>query len=153
MFLPVLAGMAIVEVLALIGVARVIGWPWALVLLLGISLLGTRLLGIQRRVAIERLSRAVSEHRASAREAIDGALGFLGAVLLVVPGFVTDVLGALLLFGPTRSLARRWLARRYGARVMRFAAAAERFGPGGRGAPLFDVESTAVERDPDQLDR
>jgi UPF0716 protein FxsA len=153
MFVPVLAGMAIVEVLAFVAVGRAIGWPWALALLIGISLLGTRLLRFQRRAAIERLSLAVSEHRASAREAIDGALGFLGGVLLVVPGFVTDMLGALLLFGPTRSLTRRWLARRYGARVMRFAAAAERFGPGARNAPLFDVESTAVERDADQLER
>src|SRR5450755_2078329 len=131
MFVPALAVVAVAEVAAFIEVGRAIGWLWAVVLLFGISLLGTRLLSLQRRAAIERFSLAVSERRASAPAAIDGALGFLGGVLLAIPGFVTDVFGAVLLFGPTRRLTRRWIARRYTGRVMQFAAAAQRFGPGG----------------------
>jgi UPF0716 family protein affecting phage T7 exclusion len=95
----------------------------------------------------------VSEHRAPARAAIDGALGFLGGALLAVPGFVTDVLGALLLFPPTRTLTRRWLARRYAGRTMSFVATAGRFASGYRRARPADVESTAVEDEADQLGR
>jgi hypothetical protein len=38
----------------------------------------------------------VSSRRAPGSAAVDGALGFLGALLLVLPGFVTAALGALL---------------------------------------------------------
>jgi len=104
-------------------------------------------------MAIERVSLAVSGRGAPGAAAIDGALGFLGAALLVLPGFVTDALGALLLLGPTRRLARRWISSRYAARVMSFAAAAGRFSSRDRGVRPADVDSTAVEDDLDQLDR
>ncbi|MBA3807009.1 MAG: FxsA family protein [Solirubrobacterales bacterium] len=151
MLVLALLGVAALEVFAFVEVARAIDWPWALLLLLGTSALGTRLLGIQRRLAVERVSRAVAERRATAGGAIDGALGFLGSVLLAFPGFVTDLLGTLLILRPTRSLARRWVSHRYAPTVMRFAATAERFGGGARGAPAADVDSTAVEHEPDQL--
>ena len=118
-----------------------------------LSQLGVQVLRIQGRSAIDRVSLAVSEHRAPARVAVDGALGFLGALLLVVPGFLTAVLGALLLFPLTRTLTRRWISRRYAARVMSFAATAGRFAPGNRVAQSFDFESTAIDDDLDQLSR
>ena len=153
MFVLVLIGVPVVEVFVFIEVGRAIGWLLAVVLLLGSSVLGARLLRIQGRSAIERVSLAVSEHRAPARAAIDAALGFLGGVLLVVPGFVTDVLGVVLMFPPTRTLMRRWVSRHYAGRVMSFVATAGRFASGDRGARPADVESTAVDDDPDQLGR
>jgi len=153
MFLLALIVMPVVEVFAFIEVGHAIGWLLAVVLLLGTSALGLGLLGVQGRSAIERVSRAVSERRAPAGAAIDGALGFLGAALLVVPGFVTDVLGALLIVPPTRTLMRRWLSRRYSGRTMSFVATAGRFASGYRGTRTADVESTAVEDDADQLGR
>jgi UPF0716 protein FxsA len=153
MFVLILIGVPVLEVFVFVEAGRAIGWLLAVVLLLGISVLGTQLLRIQGRSAVERVSLAVSEHRAPARAAVDGALGFLGTLLLVVPGFVTALLGTLLLFPLTRMLARRWISHHYAARVMRFTAAAGRFAPGSRGVPPFDVESTAVDDDPDQLSR
>jgi UPF0716 protein FxsA len=152
MFLPVMAALLIVEVLAFVEVARASSLLLALVLLFGISLLGARLLRVQQRLAFERVSQAVAERRASAPAAIDGALGLLGAVLLVIPGFVTDAIGALLLLGPTRRLTRRWIARRYAAPLMRFAAWAERLARARRPPPA-DVESTAVDYEADRLER
>jgi UPF0716 protein FxsA len=95
----------------------------------------------------------VSEHRAVARAAIDGALGSLKYVLLVVPGFVTDALGVLLLFPLTRKLMRRWISRHYAGRMMSFVAAAGRFAPSDRGERSADVESTVVDDDRDHLGR
>ena len=153
MFVLVMIGVPILELFVFVEVGYAIGWLLAVVLLLGTSLLGVQVLRIQGRSAIDRVSLAVSEHRAPARVAVDGALGFLGALLLIVPGFVTAVLGALLLFPLTRTLTRRWISRRYAARVMSFAATAGRFAPGNRVAPSFDVESTAIDDDLDQLNR
>jgi UPF0716 protein FxsA len=151
MFVLVLIGVPLVEVFVFIEVGLAIGWLLATVLLLGTSLLGVPLLRMQGRAAIERVSLAVSERRPPGRAAIDGALGLLGGMLLIVPGFVTDVLGALLVFPPTRALSRRWISRRYTRGVMAFVATAGRFAPGGRRSRPADVESTAVEDDRDQL--
>jgi UPF0716 protein FxsA len=157
MFLLALIGVPVLEVFALIEVARAIGWLAALVLLLATSVLGMRLVRVQGRATVARVSLAVSEHRQPAQTALDGALGFLGSVLLAVPGFVTDAFGVLLLLPPTRALTRRWISRRYISSVMRFAAASRRFAPGARGprppSPPADVESTAVEIDREELGR
>lgn len=151
MFVLLLIGLAVVEVIAFIEVGLAIGWPLAIVLLIGTSLLGVPLLRIQGRDALRRLSVAMSERRGPGTAALDGALGFLGCVLLLVPGFVTDAFGALLLLPPTRVLLRRWIARRYAAGVMSFATSAARFAPRDSAVRPADVDSTAVEDDPKQL--
>ncbi|MGO9321356.1 MAG: FxsA family protein [Solirubrobacteraceae bacterium] len=153
MFVLVLIGVPVVEVFVFIEVGRAIGWLLAILLLLGSSALGARLVRIQGRSAIERVSLAVSERRAPGRAAIEGALGFLGAALLVVPGFVTDFLGALLLLPPTRKLTRRWISSHYAGRVVSFVETAGRFASRERGVRPADVESTAIEDDLDQLGR
>jgi UPF0716 protein FxsA len=153
LLLVLILGVPAVEIFVFVEVGRAIGWLLALVLLLGTSLLGAWLVRIQGRSAIERVSLAVAERRAPARAAVDGALGFLGGLLLVVPGFATDALGALLVFSPTRALARRWLSRRYAGRAMSFVATTGRFATRERGVRPADVESTAVDEDLDELDR
>jgi len=142
-----------VEVFAFVEVGRAIGWLAAVALLLGTSVIGAQLMRIQGRSAIERVSLAVSERRAPGGAAIEGALGFLGGVLLVVPGFVTDAFGAVLVFPPTRALTRRRISRHYLGRVMGFVASTGRFASRGHGARAADVESTAIDDDTGQLDR
>jgi UPF0716 protein FxsA len=156
MFALALIVVPLVELLAFIEVGRAIGWLAALILLIGTSVLGARLLRVQARSAIERVSLAMSGRRPSAGAAIDGALGFLGAVLLAVPGFVTAAFGVLLLLPFTRRLIRRRISRRYAARAMSFASKAGRFaprGPGGPAARPADVDATAIDVDLDELRR
>ena len=153
MFVLLFIAWPALEIFVFIEVGHAVGWLLAVVLLLGTSVLGAQLLRIQGRAAIERVSLAVSEHRTPARAAIDGLLGFLGGVLLVIPGFVTDVLGALLVLPPTKALTRRWLSRHYSGRIMRFVATSGRFASRDRGWRPDDVESTAVDDDLPRLDR
>ncbi len=122
----VLIGVPLAELFVFIEVGRAIGWLPAIVLLLGTSVLGVGLVRIQGRSTIKRASLAVSERRVPARAAIDGALGFLGGMLLVVPGFLTDALGALLMFPPAQALTRRWMSRHRAVRAMRVLATAAR---------------------------
>jgi UPF0716 protein FxsA len=140
------------EVFAFIEVGLAIGFALATGLLVATSLLGLLLLRVLGKAAVERISLAIAERRAPGRAALDGALGFLGCVLLVAPGFVSDGLGVLLVFPATRALVRLWIARRYARRVMAFAASAARFSSRGRGPWPADVESTAVEEDQGRLD-
>lgn len=153
MFLLALFGLLVLEVIVFIEVGLAIGWLAAVALLVGISFLGILLVLEQGRVAIARVSLAVSEQRAPARAAIDGGLGFLGAGLLAIPGFVTDALGVLLLFPPTRALARRRISNHFVGRMMGFVAASARYAPGVRRTRPADVDSTAIDEDADQLGR
>jgi UPF0716 protein FxsA len=153
MFVLLLITVPLLEVFVLIEVAQAIGWLAALLLLAGASLLGMRLVPVEGRAAIQRISLAVSGRPQPGVAALDGALGFLGSLLLAVPGFVTDALGALLLLRPTRALAGRWISRRYAKRLMSFVTASSRFASRGRGRWPADVESTAVEDDLDRLSR
>ena len=153
MFVLALIVVPAVELFVFIEVGRAIGWLLTLLLLLGTSVLGAQLLRIQGRSAIQRVSLAVSERRPPAGAAIDGALGFLGATLLAVPGFVTDGLGAFLLFPPTRTLVRRRISRHYAGRAMSFLARTGRFASGWRDGGRADVDSTALDDDLDQLGR
>ena len=153
LFAFVLIGLPVLEVFVFIEVARATGWLAATVALLATSALGVRLLRTQGRAAIERITLAASQRRAPARGPVDGLLRFLGGALLVIPGFATDALGALLLLPPTRRLADRWVSRHYAARMVRFMAVTGRVASARPRARPADVESTAVEREPDQLGR
>jgi UPF0716 protein FxsA len=151
LFFLILIGVPALEVFVFIEVGLAIGWLLASVLLIGISLLGLRLLRVQGRSALRRVSLAVSGRGEPGAAALDGALGFLGCILLVAPGFVTDAFGAMLLLPPTRAAVRGWISRHFARRVMSFAGTAARFSSRDPVVWPADVESTAVEGDRDQL--
>jgi UPF0716 protein FxsA len=98
----------------------------------------------QGRLAWRRFNVAVAEGRVPAQEAIDGVLVIFGGALLLTPGFVTDVAGALLLLPFTRPLIRRVLVRRFASRMVASAAVRPRAGRG----ESWDVDGTATEVDP-----
>ena len=98
------------ELFVAIEVANAIGVLATVVLLLLSWPLGSWLLRSQGRAAWRRLGAAVSAGRSPGREVLDGALVLLGGVLLIIPGFISDALGVLALFPPTRALMRGPLA-------------------------------------------
>jgi UPF0716 protein FxsA len=153
MFALALIGLPVLEVLAFVEVARAIGWLQALALLIGTSLFGVALLRAEGRLAFERVSLALARRRPAAGAALDGALRFLGAALIALPGFVTDALGALLLLAPTRALIVRRMSRRLARRAMSVFARTARFAPGARARPPADAESTAFDDDLDERGR
>jgi UPF0716 protein FxsA len=125
----------------------VLGWPLTIALLAADSLLGSWLLRSQGRAVWNRFNEAVRAGRVPHNEVIDGVLVIFGGAFLITPGFITDVIGLILLVPPTRRLVRR-LARRT---IERRAVGAVGGPPGrgrGGGAPRdYDVEGTASEVD------
>lgn len=150
MFLLALIAVPLLELAAFVAVGLEVGWLLAIALLAGMSLLGAVALRAESRAALAGVSLAASERRSPAPAAIDAALGLLGAVLLLLPGFVTGALGVVLLISPTRHAVRRTLSRHFARRVMRFGIAAERFSPR---AGRVDVDATAIDDDLPQLGR
>ena len=93
-----------------------------------------------------------------ARETFDGAMIILGGALLLAPGFITDIVGFLLLIPPTRALLRGRESRRLARRRVAFELGSPAAGPPapaararpGRAArapagPGYDYEGTAHE--------
>jgi UPF0716 protein FxsA len=107
---------------------------WQTFLLLALdSVLGSLLLRAQGRSVWRRFNETMAAGRVPHRELIDGVLVIFGGAFLITPGFLTDIVGLVLLIPPTRAVVRRLVARRLGRRV-----AAE------SGEP-FDVEGTATD--------
>src|ERR671932_87667 len=108
----------IAELAVIIQVGEAIGVWWTIALLIADSLLGSMLIRAQGRAAWRALTDAIRAGRPPAREALDGALVVFGGALLITPGFISDVLGLLLLLPPSRAVVRRVLVRRLGRRVL-----------------------------------
>jgi UPF0716 protein FxsA len=140
----------IAELYVIIQVGDAIGVWWTLALLIADSVLGSVLLRNQGRAAWRRSNETLAAGRPPAREVMDGGLVIFGGAFLITPGFITDILGVLLLFPPTRALFRRLLVRRYARRlVVGLAGRATPREP--RGRRDYDVEGTAHEVDPPHL--
>jgi UPF0716 protein FxsA len=143
----------IAELAVIIQVGGWIGvWP-TIAILIADSLLGSFLMRSQGRVAWRRFNLAVQEGRPPAREVADGALIIFGGALLLTPGFLTDILGILLLLPPTRAIVRRTLvrtvARRMAASVTSFSVRAG--GAPGADPQNYDVDGTATDVDQERL--
>ncbi len=102
------------ELLAFVLVAALIGWLWAAALFVATSVVGVLLLRRSGRGDLERLRAAFARDglRAVHLET-PGAASMVGGILLIFPGFITDILGAALLVPGLR----RWL----GAKLARAA--------------------------------
>ena len=101
----------LVEIYVLIQVGQVIGAWWTVVLLIVASVLGAWLVRREGGRAWAALRAALASGRMPARELADGALILIGGTLMLTPGFVTDLVGMLLILPVTRPLARRALTR------------------------------------------
>jgi UPF0716 protein FxsA len=143
------------ELYVIIQVGQAIGAPATIALLLVDSLLGAWLARSQGRAVWRRFQEALAAGRVPAREVLDGALVIAGGALLLAPGFLTDVVGALLLIPPSRALARRAVVRGARGRLLTglAGAAAGRAGTTARRRSRqdYDVDATAHEIDPRHL--
>ena len=91
-----------VEILVALQVASAVGILPTVGALVALSFLGTVLLRRQGTSAMVRVRAAWRAGRLPAPEFVDGAVGVSGAVLLMIPGFASAVVGLLLLLPPVR---------------------------------------------------
>jgi UPF0716 protein FxsA len=99
----------VVELFGIIAVADRIGGGWTLLLLLAAGVAGVLILSRGGPSTFRRVREASSEGRVPGGELADAFLTVVGGVLLLVPGFVTDLLALLCLVPPARWGARRVL--------------------------------------------
>lgn len=106
----------LIELAVIVQVAGTIGVLDTIALLVLVSLVGAWL---ARRVGIgvlRRIQAALDRGQAPSTEVVDGGLVLVAGALMILPGFVGDVLALFLLFPPTRALIRipvlAWITNR-----------------------------------------
>jgi UPF0716 protein FxsA len=111
------------ELFVLIQVGQVIGALPTIGLLIAISVIGAWLVKREGFATLARARERIDAGQVPGREIVDGVLILFAGALLVTPGFLTDVLGVLLLLPPIRAALRGatvgWLARRADVRIDR----------------------------------
>ena len=137
----------IAELYVIWKVGDAIGIWLTLALLAADSVLGSLLLRAQGRSVWGRFNTALAEGKIPHREVIDGVLVIFGGAFLITPGFLTDIVGLVLLIPPTRALVRRLVVRRLGRRIVVSTTTRSRV--------PYDVEGTAREETapPGRLER
>src|SRR5262249_21382231 len=88
---------AIIEVVAFVLVADAIGWGYAILLAVATSIVGAMLLRREGTRAWTRFRDVTAAGEKPGPHLTKSVVGLLGAFLLMIPGFVTDAIGVLLL--------------------------------------------------------
>jgi len=102
---PILEVYTLIQAGSLIGVAPTI----ALILLTGVA--GAYLARSQGMDLIQRIQRELAEGRVPAEELLDGAMVLVGGVVLLTPGFWTDLFGFICLVPGSRTILKRLLRK------------------------------------------
>lgn len=127
----------IIELYVIVQVAGLIGVPETIVLLIAEAFLGSWLVKRQGMAAWSRFRSRLGQGRVPTDEISDGMMIMFGGALLLTPGFVTDILGFILLFPPTRSVVKKAARKSLMRRVAR------RTGVSG----VYEARVVGVERD------
>lgn len=128
------------EFTVFVWVADSVGWLDAVALSLLVSLAGVWLTKRAGLGAARRIQEASDQGRVPSREVADGALILLAGLLLLVPGFVTDVFGAALLVPPVRAGIRVLALHRF-RRGRGLVVVQSRQRTGGGVSEVWDVQS------------
>ena len=111
-----LAVLAVAEVAVFLTVAHALG-GWALLLLAAFSITGLALLRREGIRGWRAFQAAAEAGRPPGAQVSNSLVGLLGALLLAVPGFISAVVGLLLVLPPVRILARHAVERATERRV------------------------------------
>ena len=150
---------ALAELVVFVLVAAWIGLGWTIVATLVTSALGWVLLASQGRRTLADLQQRARSREAAGRELGDAGLIAVGGLLMVLPGFLGDLVGLLCLLPGTRGVVRAALRRVVLARLPEHLRGPVRVGstrtaPVDATGPQRPQEPLVIEgevlRDPDQ---
>ena len=101
-----LAGLllAVIEFLAVVGVANLIGVPPTILILVALSVLGGVLVRNEGLKGFRRLRAAARSGQPPGDEALYSVAGLIAALLLLIPGYVSALAGLIILVPPVRRL-------------------------------------------------
>jgi UPF0716 protein FxsA len=107
------AVLPVLEIYVLIQVGTRIGAANTVLLVLASALIGAWLAKQQGMRTLLRIRENMSQGIMPAEELLDALLIFVAGAVLLTPGFITDALGLLILFPPSRNRFKRWLRKKF----------------------------------------
>lgn len=134
-----LIGLPLVEIAVFIVVSRAIGVTATIGLVLLSMIAGTTLMRRQGFGVLRRMQAELDSGRVPGEAMVHGAMIVLAGVLLIIPGFVSDVVGLALFLPPVRDFV--WSAIRRRIEIV----TVETRAPGGPG-PVVDLDADAFRR-------
>jgi UPF0716 protein FxsA len=137
-FLAFFALVALAEVATFFWVGSKIGLGWALGLAVVTAMLGAFLVRRAGLSIFNRIRAKMNEGQIPGRELTDGAAVLVAGAFLISPGFITDLLGFLLLIPAVRSPIHGLVSKRLTGRVKVFTSGSTRT-PGQLG-DVIDVD-------------
>lgn len=102
----------LLEIAGFIVVGRQIGVLATIALIIFSTILGAYLLRVQGFSVMARVRQTVDAGGLPGRELVHGFMILVAGMLLVAPGFITDIIGVLLFIPPIRELAWNFLRSR-----------------------------------------
>ena len=113
----IFVGVPFAEIYVLLQVGHAVGVLNTLALLILVSMVGAWLAKREGLGVLRRMQEAVNAGRVPGQELTDGFLILLAAALMITPGFLTDIVGILLLLPPVRAGMRRVVRRYFAHRI------------------------------------
>lgn len=105
-----------IEIYILLLSGRTIGVWYTFLLILASGIIGAYFAKKQGLKAFQQVSNDIKSGIAPGEAAINGIFVFIGSILVILPGFISDIIGLMLLFGPTRNLFKplfyRWVRKK-----------------------------------------
>lgn len=138
----------LIEIALLVTVGGYLGLWWTLTIVIGTAVAGILVIRWQGLHAAEGLQRAAELRRNPVGLLAGNALIVFAALMLILPGFLTDTLGLLLLLPPVRHLVVRGLSMRAQVFTTRTADGPRRSGPDVIDGEFFEIEQDQVDGPP-----
>lgn len=113
----IFVALPLAEIYALIKIGSWLGVLPTITLLLFVSAAGAFVVKREGLRVWKRMQQQISAGNMPSKEILDGVCLLLAGLLLVVPGFVTDAVGLVLLLPPFRVVVRKLLQRRSGKKI------------------------------------
>ncbi len=98
-----------IELILLIKIGQLHGWPVTIALILLTGVVGTMLVRWQGFLIMRRIREEMAQGKPPTDSLMDGAMILVAGALLITPGILTDMVGFLLLWPLFRSLVRKAL--------------------------------------------
>lgn len=135
-----LLAVPLAELYVILQVADGIGVLNTLALLILVSVAGAALLKREGMATWKRLQEQIQAGKVPTKEVTDGALILFGGALLLTPGFLTDIVGLLFLFPPTRAALKGVFRKSFGSWAVK------RHPAGYAGYKVYDATATRSRR-------
>lgn len=105
-----------IELYILLLSGKTIGVGYTFLLIIATGIIGAYFVKRQGLKAFGEVSNSMKNYEAPGEVAINGLCVLIGSILVILPGFISDIIGFLLLFSLTRNLFKpliyRWIRKK-----------------------------------------